>query len=86
MTLILVSVARSVLQDMEFKIYSLAGCCIYSKNIRVTNVLDPAPAFELHRSRLLYFVDHKAWDSTYVDILSKAQKAKHYLQDFISFN
>ena len=40
----------------------------------VTYALDPAPAFELHRSRLLYFVDHKAWDGTYVDILSKAQK------------
>ena len=76
-TLLLISVARSVLQDTEFKIYSLWQVFGYIKKKHincVSYILDPAPAFQLHRSHLLYFVDHKAWDSTYADILSRKPK------------
>ena len=72
-TLLLISVGRPVLQDTELNF--IVWQVVAHPKKTFTYVLYPAPAFKLHRSCVLYFVDHKAWYRVYVHILSKAQKS-----------
>lgn len=73
-TLLLISVGRLVLQDMELNFIVWQVVAHLKKTYLLTFFTQLQP-FKLHRSRVLYFVDHKAWYSAYVHILSKAQKS-----------